>query len=174
MNTIITLPIAPILSLPDELLEQVISKSNLESAFAITQTSVRLRGIGSGVACWDRLLLKEPSRRMLQYAARHAIIPSRAWISALMRLNRDVILELELPKLWNTDWKEIAIARLPRSLVEQVQGAKVDVRWKETLVKSLMRLQHKSETGCSADTAMVSQDRFDTVVADDYSFSATT
>ncbi|KAK4058768.1 hypothetical protein OIO90_000214 [Microbotryomycetes sp. JL221] len=62
----------------------------------------------------------EQALNTLMAAGGRDVIPTRAWISALVLMSRRAILTLlELPRLTSTEWQEVCRQRFPRSMVRR-------------------------------------------------------
>ncbi|ORY58690.1 hypothetical protein BCR35DRAFT_309436 [Leucosporidium creatinivorum] len=164
--------------LPPELIATVLSHCTLASAIALSQASSRLRSITSDSPAWI-----EPLEAAAEAAGVHILrrppphlppsdvdwdglaaaggrpIPSRAFVQLLPVLSRDFLLKAELPRLPNSQWREICERRfLPAVLSREVECKGEDDgslwmkgRWKGVFLKLIGRLEHRDQTACAQE-----------------------
>lgn len=126
--------------LPPELIATVLSHCTLPSAIAVSQVSSRLRLISADSLAWI-----EPLESAAEAAGVHILrpssiaaisevdwdclaaaggrpIPARAFVQLLPLLSRDFLLNAELPRLRNLQWKEVCERRfLPAVISREVE-----------------------------------------------------
>jgi hypothetical protein len=181
--------------LPPELIAAVLSHCTLPAAIALSQVSSRLRSIAGDSLAW-----MEPLEAAAEAAGVHILrpradlprsdvdwdclaaaggrpIPARAFVQLLPVLSRDFLLNAELPRLKNLQWKEVCERRfLPGVLSREMERRGEDDgslwmkgRWKSVFLSELLtapepgieadqppteligRLEHRDSTACAQE-----------------------
>lgn len=123
--------------LPTELIEAVLAECSLQAALTLSQLSSTLRAVCTESLAWTRPLLAaaeaagvhllhSPSHSPLDAdllaSAAGRTLPSRCFIPLLPVLSRSFVQTMELPRLRNSEWKQVCRVRfLPGALAREVE-----------------------------------------------------
>ncbi|KIK67791.1 hypothetical protein GYMLUDRAFT_1013857 [Collybiopsis luxurians FD-317 M1] len=144
------------LTLPVELIADILSELDLESLIKISYLSRRLYDIVSDPSLnpWRKPILRslysENGESALKHLSVRRIVPRHNWIEILSLASPTFILhEATLPNLKSEEWEECFYRRfLPGWRKWHREGS-----WKATYLEVLHRVYHRSRTSCTSDEA---------------------
>ncbi|KAF9006596.1 hypothetical protein BDQ17DRAFT_1352026 [Cyathus striatus] len=143
-------------SLPVELIAEILGELDLESLVKLSYLSKRLYLVASDSSLnpWRRPILRNLRSHAYESFLKHLsvriIVPRQNWIEILTLARPSFILyEATLPNLKSSEWEEC----FRRRFLPGWQKWKRDTSWKESFLKMLHRVWHRSMTSCTADEA---------------------
>ncbi|GAW05071.1 hypothetical protein LENED_006905 [Lentinula edodes] len=145
------------LTLPVELIADVLSELDLDSLIIISYLSRRLHDIVSDPSLnpWRKPILRslrssqnEGSSGSLKHLSVRRIVPRHNWIEILSLASPSfILLDATLPNLRSEEWEECFNRRfLPGWRKWHKEGS-----WKATYLEVLHRVYHRSRTSCTSD-----------------------
>ncbi|KAG7449485.1 uncharacterized protein BT62DRAFT_1054621 [Guyanagaster necrorhizus] len=142
-------------SLPVELIAEILGELDLESLIKTSYLSRRMLAITSDSSLnpWRRPILRNLRSATYEDCLSHLsvrqTVPRQNWIEILSLARPSFILyDATLPNLKAADWEECFNRRF---LPGWKKWKRDDASWRETFIKLLHRVWHRSQTSCTAD-----------------------
>ncbi|KAF9078122.1 hypothetical protein BDP27DRAFT_1310815 [Rhodocollybia butyracea] len=144
------------LTLPVELIADILSELDLESLITISYLSRRLNNIVSDPALnpWRQPIFRSLRSGKEESSLRHLsvrkIVPRHNWIEILTLASPSfILLEATLPNLKSEEWEECFNRRFLPGWRKWYKGS----NWKAAYFEVLFRVYHRSRTSCTSDEA---------------------
>ncbi|KAF8559184.1 hypothetical protein OG21DRAFT_1403684 [Imleria badia] len=142
-------------TLPVELLAEIFSELDLDSLIVISCLSRRLRAVtaDSSLNPWRRpilrnLHLERAYEKSLFHLSVRSIVPRQNWIEILTFASPSFLLfDSTLPNLKSSEWEECFCRRFLPGWTKWKNGNS----WRETFMKILYRVWHRSRSSCTSD-----------------------
>ncbi|KAJ3828104.1 hypothetical protein F5880DRAFT_1029998 [Lentinula raphanica] len=148
---------ATFLTLPVELIADVLSELDLDSLITISYLSRRLHDIVSDPSLnpWRKPILRSlrsdqegESSGSLKHLSVRRIVPRHNWIEILSLASPSfILLDATLPNLSSEEWEEC----FNRRFLPGWRKWHKDGSWKATYLEVLHRVYHRSRTSCTTD-----------------------
>ncbi|KAI9574780.1 hypothetical protein HD554DRAFT_99870 [Boletus coccyginus] len=140
--------------LPVELLAEIFSELDLDSLIKVSCLSHRLRAVTADASLnpWRRPILCSLHQRVyeksLLHLSVHSTVPRQNWIDILTFASSSFLLfDSTLPNLKSSEWEEC----FRRRFLPGWTKWKKDGSWRETFMKVLYRVWHRSRSSCTSD-----------------------
>ncbi|KAH0839826.1 hypothetical protein J3R83DRAFT_773 [Lanmaoa asiatica] len=141
-------------TLPVELLTDIFSELDLDSLIMVSCLSRRLRAVTADASLnpWRRPILRNLRRcayeKSLFHLSVHSTVPRQNWIEILTFASPSFLLfDSTLPNLKSSEWEECFRRRF---LPGWTKWKKYN-SWRETFMKVLYRVWHRSRSCCTSD-----------------------
>ncbi|KAF9054969.1 hypothetical protein BDZ89DRAFT_1152795 [Hymenopellis radicata] len=141
-------------TLPSELIAEIVGELDLETLITTSYLSRRIHAIcsDSSLNPWRRPILRNLRAASYEPCLKHlsvrSTVPRQNWHEILSLATPSFILfDATLPNLKASDWEEC----FSRRFLPGWKKWKKDASWKETYLKMLHRVWHRSQTSCTAD-----------------------
>ncbi|KAF8639687.1 hypothetical protein AX17_000951 [Amanita inopinata Kibby_2008] len=145
-----------LLSLPVELVAEILGELDLASLLTVSHLSRHLYSIASDSSLnpWRRPILRNLRSGIYEASLKQlsvrSIVPRHNWIDILSLARPHFILfEATLPSLKASEWEEC----FARRFLPGWRKWRKDGTWKEAYLKTLYRIWHRSVTSCTTDEA---------------------
>ncbi|KAN0097557.1 hypothetical protein V8E55_002003 [Tylopilus felleus] len=140
--------------LPVELLAEIFSELDLDSLIVVSCLSRRFRAVTAEVSLnpWRRPILRNLHQRAYErslfHLSVHSIVPRQNWIDILTFASpRFLLFDSTLPNLKSSEWEDC----FRRRFLPGWTKWKKDNSWRETFMKTLYRVWHRSGSSCTSD-----------------------
>ncbi|KAF8450638.1 hypothetical protein L210DRAFT_2402058 [Boletus edulis BED1] len=141
-------------TLPVELLADIFSELDLDSLVVVSCLSRRLRAVTADASLnpWRHPILRSLQQCVYEKSLFHlsvrSIVPRRNWIEIIAFAPSSFLLfDSTLPNLRSSDWEEC----FRRRFLPGWTKWKKDNSWRETFMKVLYRVWHRSRSSCTSD-----------------------
>ncbi|KAL1946489.1 hypothetical protein VTO73DRAFT_14593 [Trametes versicolor] len=148
----------PLEYLPVELVADILGELDIASLITVSCLSRRLRAVASEPSLnpWRQPILRnlldpnEVYEPALKHLSVRQTVPRQNWVEILALGKAEYLLfGMTLPNLKEAEWEECFRRRFLPGWIKW----KKDASWKETFLKMLHRLYHRSHSSCTADEA---------------------
>ncbi|OAX44035.1 hypothetical protein K503DRAFT_579751 [Rhizopogon vinicolor AM-OR11-026] len=143
-------------SLPVELIAKILGDLDLDTLVKVSYLSRRLRHITSDTSLnpWRQPILQNLASHSYEPSFRHlslrSVVPRSNWIDILTLAPPGFLLfQTSLPNLKATEWEECFRRRFLPGWLKW----KKDYTWRESYLKILYRVWHRTHTNCTTDEA---------------------